>query len=281
MTTAFSRLPRETLEGMAEAGAQIFECYRLLAKHGENIVGEVLKGQGTFYEYDHCPAGDVYDPETHSQYYYHAHRKGEHGHFHTFLREQGMPSGLRPIEQTRAAFMEERDDKLSHLIAISMNRAGLPIALFTTNRWVTADNWYVADDVIAMLDTFRMDMAYPSLPANIWINNMFSLFRPQIEELIRMRDAKIAEWIETHPDQDVFEDRELGVTSVRKISVERQLGRIHKALARKAGTLGHGSAELEKPSAGKCTADHRPELPSKSEYALDGNTDPGCKSLLP
>jgi len=251
MTTTFSRLPRETLEGMAEAGVQIFECYRLLAKHGENIVGEVLKGQGTFYEYDHCPAGDVYDPETHSQYYYHAHRTGEHGHFHAFLRDHGMPNGLRPIEQTRAAFMDERDDKLSHLIAISMNQAGFPIALFTTNRWVTADNWYVADDVIAMLDSFRMDMAYPSLPVNIWINNMFSLFRPQIEELIRMRDAKIAGWAETHRDQDVFEDRELSITSVRKISVERQLGRVHKALAQKAGALGHGSAELERPSAGK------------------------------
>jgi len=250
MTTAFSRLPRETLEGMAEAGVLVLECYRLLGKHGGNIVGEVLKGQGTFYEYDHCPAGDVYDPETYSQYYYHAHRNGEHGHFHTFLREHGMANGLRPIEQSRAAFMDERDDKLSHLIAISMNRAGFPIALFTTNRWVTADNWYAADDAIAMLDSFCMDMAYPSLPVNMWINNMLILFRPQIEELIRMRDAKIAEWTQEHPDQDVFEDRALDITSVRKVSVERQLERIHKALARKAGVFHHGRAELERPSAG-------------------------------
>ncbi len=79
------------------------------------------EGQGTFYEFDHYPAGDVHDPETHCQHYYHSHRSGEHGHFHVFLREQGMPEGLRPIEQSHAPFMDERDDTLCHLIAISMN----------------------------------------------------------------------------------------------------------------------------------------------------------------
>ena len=36
--------------------------------------------------------------------------------------------------------MKELNDKLSHLIAISMNQAGFPTRLFTTNRWITADN---------------------------------------------------------------------------------------------------------------------------------------------
>ncbi|HNH52809.1 MAG TPA: hypothetical protein PLL07_10365, partial [Nitrosomonas sp.] len=46
----FSQLSREQLERMAEAGAQIIECYRVLQKAGLNVVGEVLKGQGEFYE---------------------------------------------------------------------------------------------------------------------------------------------------------------------------------------------------------------------------------------
>ena len=42
-------------------------------------------------------AGDVYDAETHAQFFYHAHpaeqrRSGEHGHFHCFLRPRGMPA---------------------------------------------------------------------------------------------------------------------------------------------------------------------------------------------
>ena len=37
----------------------IRECYRVLEKGGLNIVGEVLKGQGPFYEMDHYPKEDV------------------------------------------------------------------------------------------------------------------------------------------------------------------------------------------------------------------------------
>ena len=186
------KLPVEVLDSMATAGEQVLEYYRVLEKSGSNVVAEVLRGQGKFYELDHYPAGDIYDPETHSQYFYHAHREGEHGHFHTFLREEGMPADCRPAEQSEAPFMKERDDTISHLIAISMNHAGFPIRLFTTNRWITADNWYEAGDVIKMLDRFEMDLAAPSWPVNIWLTAMLRLFRPQIMELIRARDATVA-----------------------------------------------------------------------------------------
>lgn len=223
-------LSKASLGSMAEAGERILECYRVLRKTEDNVVGEVLRGQGEFFEMDHYPKGDVYDPETHSQYYYHSHRDDEHGHFHTFLRQKGMPKGLTPIEQSEATFMKERDDTLSHLIAISMNRAGYPICLFTTNRWVGADHWYGAEDVIAMLDFFMMDMAQPSWPVNIWITNMVRLFRPEIEELVRERDKVVADWRKRHQDRDVFEDRELELTSILDISVEKQIERVNKAL---------------------------------------------------
>jgi hypothetical protein len=215
---------------MAWAGQQILECYRVLQKSNSNVVAEVLRGQGEFYELDHYPNGDVYDSDTHSQYFYHSHREGEHGHFHTFLREKGMPKDCHPVEQSEAPFMKKRDDKLSHLIAISMNRAGYPIRLFTTNRWITADNWYTADDVIKMLDRFEMDLAWPSWPANIWIGAMMRLFRPQIEELVRERNSAVADWQDQHPDDDAFEDRGCDITSVRKISVAAQINRVNKAL---------------------------------------------------
>ena len=219
----FGALSREQLEAMLKAGNEIVECHRVLAKTGDNIVGEVLPREGTFYEFDHCPPGDIYDPETHSQYYYHAHREGEHGHFHTFMREGGMPEGVRPVEQSLAGGMKERDDHLSHLIAISMDRRGLPIGLFTTNRWVTAENWYAARDVCAMLDGFRVDHAQPSWPTNRWITNMMRLFRPQIEMLLHKRDAVVADWKERHPQEDAFEDRRLGVPSRVSISVDEQI----------------------------------------------------------
>ena len=121
---SLKKLSREQLQTMANAGMQVLECYRVLQKSNSNVVAEVLRGQGEFFELDHYPKGDVYDSETHSQFFYHSHREREHGHFHTFLREKGMPKDCRPVKQSDASFMKERDDKLSHLIAISMNSAG-------------------------------------------------------------------------------------------------------------------------------------------------------------
>jgi hypothetical protein len=227
-------LPRERLEDMAAAGAEIMECYRLLRKSDANVVGEVLRGHGEFYEWDHYPPGDVYDRETHSQYYYHAHpaelRGGEHGHFHTFLRPKGMPEGVAPAALPDYAPPDGDNDALSHLIGISMDPRGYPVRLFTCNRWVTGEVWYAADDVIRMLDRFDMDLAYPSLPANTWVTAMLRLFRPTVEHLVATRDTAVASWQASHHDVNVHEDRELEVTSYADISVESQIEAVLRAL---------------------------------------------------
>ncbi len=228
--TDLAALGSERLEAMAAAGDEVLECYRVLDKTGDNIVREVLPRDGTFVEFDHCPAGDVYDHDTHAQYYYHSHRSGEHGHFHTFLREQGMPEDCQPVAQSETTVMKERGDKLSHLVAISMNRRGFPIGIFTTNRWVTAENWYAAEDVCAMLDRFNIDHAQPSWATNRWIAAMMQLFRPQIVELIRERDAVVADWRRRHGDGDVFENRDLDLPSQTEISVEAQIRAVRAAV---------------------------------------------------
>jgi len=225
------------LKTMNEAADRILECYRILQKSNSNIVAEILRGQGEFVEFDHYPEGDIYDNESHSQYYYHAHRADEHGHFHTFLREAGMDKSAKPIQQSHEKYMDERDDTLSHLIAISMNNAGYPIGLFAVNRWVTAENWYSADDVIEMLDRFEIDLSFPSWPANIWLTAMLQLFRPEIESLIINRDQVIQQWQDKNPDNDVFEDRALELTGYVDISVERQISGVRQALADKQAAL--------------------------------------------
>ena len=226
------------LERMAEAGLRALDCVRVLSKTNDNLVGEVIRGHGEFFEWDHYPKGDVYDHETHSQYYYHAHpaelRGGEHGHFHTFLRPKGMPKGVKPVNLPDYEKPKDQSDDLSHLVAFSMDRAGLPTRIFTTNRWVTGEAWHTADDVIKMLDHFVMDLAYPSWPVNVWITAMMQLFRPQIEGLIRQRDIVVAEWETKHPGVNAYEDRDLEITSILDISVEGRIAQIEKALASRA-----------------------------------------------
>ena len=229
MLAAFSQ---PQLERMLVAAEELLNVYRVLAKTEDNIVGLLLKQSDTFFEWDHYPQGDVYDPETHSQYYYHAHRgaTGEHGHFHTFLRAKGMPEGVQPLPLERDSPWPMGKDALAHLVAVSMNAYGVPTHLFSTNRWVTGETLYGARDVIAMLDRFEMDLIWPEWPVNRWLSAMMVLFRPQIEVLLHRRDAVIHDRMQAATEGDVLEDRELEITALTSIDADQQIAAIRAAL---------------------------------------------------
>jgi hypothetical protein len=225
-------MPRARLGAMRAAGREIAECQRVLEKGGLNVVGEVLRGQGKFYENSHYPDSDVFDPDTHAQYYYHAHRglAGEHGHFHTFMRSAGMPVGATPLQLPHAEPWPAGDEAIAHLIAISMDGGGAPIGLFAPNRWVAGDTWYGARDLIAMLDRFAVDHAFPSWPLNRWLSAMFMLYRPHIEALLLERDRVIGHWREALPDEDVLERREIEILAHMPISVDETIDAVDTAL---------------------------------------------------
>ncbi len=236
--STLEQLSTAELEAMAEAGREVAEIHRLLAKTNDNIVGELLKNNGTFYEWDHYPPGDVYDRQTHGQFYYHAHAEdqrfeGEHGHFHTFVRPKGMPPGVKPAAVPGYVKPEDPNDALSHLIAISMTPAGLPFRIFTVNRWVTGEVWYSAKDVAVLLDFFKIDHTQPSWPVNRWITAMIQLYKRQIIELVEARDRKVAQWQLQYPDRDVFEDRSLEVTSYLDINLDRQVQSVAQTLLKR------------------------------------------------
>jgi hypothetical protein len=184
----------------------------------------VLRHEGPFYILDHYPKGDVFDPESHAQWYYHAHDKQErpadHGHFHTFMRGGGSiePAPLPDFEPKA-----QRHDLVSHLIAVSMDRSGWPLGLFTTNRCVTGETWYAAHDVAAMLGGFDMKMDKPSWSVNRWLTSLLRLFRPQTEGLLQERAARLRQWRRQNPDVNAYEDRRLEVTSQLAIDVEAQV----------------------------------------------------------
>jgi hypothetical protein len=238
----FSALPTAALEDIIAAGEEAVEVARLLAKTEDNVVGELIKDAATFFEWNHYPDGDVYDAETGSQLFYHAHpadlRVGEHGHFHTFLRPVGMPAGIKPAPVVDLTIPEDKNDALSHLIGISMDEWGKPICLFTTNRWVTGEVWYTADDVISMLGLFDIGHTQPSWPVNRWVSAMVRFYGLEIAALIAERDRTVESW-QNRPlpiDEDtgkpvtsVYENRELEVTSYLQVSVEDRLERARAA----------------------------------------------------
>ena len=111
-----------------------------------------------------------------------------------------------------------------------MDSAGLPIKLFTTNRWVTGEVWFTAPDVHRLIDRFQIDHAQPSWPVNLWVSSMVRLFDPQIRALVTTRDRVVADWEANHPGASVFEDRDLEVTSEMEIDIDAQRTAIEAAL---------------------------------------------------
>ena len=231
------RLSRAELDGMAAAAATICSCRHELEARGGSIAGEILAG-AAFEAWRHYPDGEAYDPASHAQFFYHAHpgpgrAAGEHGHFHTFMRAEGMPPGAVPLllpeiavanaaPPQGAPLKRGESDKVSHLVAIAVDERGQPIRLFTTNRWVTGETWYPADHVIAMLDRFAVGGDRPSPLLNRWIGAVLRLFRPQIADLLHARDKTVMEW-RARRRTPVFEDPRLEIASSLDIDLDRQL----------------------------------------------------------
>lgn len=247
---------------MAAAGQALIASEQAMAAAGTSPVAEALQGAAPLYEWRHYPAGDIYDPASHAQYFYHAHPPGEraapdgaeHGHFHTFLRAGGMPPGVSPLVMPEFAVADnpaapktplipsapqtvagESADPWSHLVAIAMDGAGAPLSFFTTNRWVTGETWYPAADVARMLDRFAPGEAAPSPPLNRWIAALLGLYKPQLCELLGRRDAAVMDWRRRRRAKvHVLEDRRLEVTSTLTIHIAAQIAQIDAALRRVA-----------------------------------------------
>lgn len=227
------RLPRTELERMYEAAAEAVASARALADEGANPVTAVLQGASIIEEWAHFPAGDVIDPETHSQFYYHAHAAderatGEHGHFHIFVRPKAIAPGAQPVAVS--GHTADEATWIAHLIGISVDASGRLIRLFTTNRWVTDEAWYDAETVIGMLDRFDMTRDVPSHALNRWLSAIVHMFRPQIADLLRARDARIVAFQTAHADSDVLEDRALQIASEMPADFIAQVRAIEAAL---------------------------------------------------
>jgi hypothetical protein len=243
------RVDRGEIELMAAAALVINECRCELAARKRNIVTEVTAGEAAIVEWQHYPAEDAYDAHSHGQYFYHTHPLPgrplqEHGHFHTFLRVEGMPAGVAPLLLPEMAVADAPTltpqapplkrgsrEEVSHLVAIAVDARGEPIRLFTTNRWVTGETWYRADDVMRMIECFAISGPEPSEAINRWIGAIIQLFRPQIGALLRARDAAIMAWRRRRRSY-VFEDPALEITSSVEICLDAQLAFLDQARSR-------------------------------------------------
>jgi hypothetical protein len=250
-------------EREAAATATLRECRAVFAARGSTVIREATSRDpadigadivADIIDWRHYPEGEVYDPASHAQYFYHRHpgpsrmrpaEPAEHGHFHLFLRGEGMPAGITPLllpeltianaplPRQSAPLKRGGRDEVCHIAAIAVDGRGEPIRLFTTNRWVTGETWYRADDVVQMLDRFRVRGDRPSAPLNRWISALVCLFQPEIAALLRRRDKAILEqrW---RRRGNVLEDPRLEITSSFDIDLDARLAAVEAGAAEAA-----------------------------------------------
>jgi hypothetical protein len=180
---------------------RIVSIINSLKLNGSNLVLKIMDGKK--YKFDpnvHYPFdGGIVDHKTNSRVFFHAHRKNEYGHFHTFV--------------------EDEKGNLIHLVLISMNKQGEPIGLSTVNRWVTGDKYVKADKLKEYFKKFYIDKhLFKDERVLDFIENIFKGYKEKIFHLFDERD----EWIKNYVNKNYnepFEDRNYEVLSSIKVNV--------------------------------------------------------------
>lgn len=176
------------------------------AKRRSNLALAAMAGaqQGVYQA--HYPNKDVIDPINNTRFYYHCHRKPslEHGHFHIFMNDREPGSFV-------------------HLAALSLSAKGEPLRWFSTNAWVTGEHMQSADKVIALLDSFQVQVRGRLAPVARWLTAMVQLFRPQLEQLLRRRDGLMQRQCQRQVWAALCKDRRVDVISQCSAALPRRI----------------------------------------------------------
>jgi hypothetical protein len=178
-----------------QAAQLLVEATIAMHSSGIPLMRRVLPPEVEATLWEHYPENDAASPHNGSRYFYHCHPveergAGEHGHFHLFLPKRAMPNP--DAAQCAPADLEADRADVVHLVALSVSPEGLPISMFTVNRWV-CDEWLFSHaDIMAAIDGFDLTDADGDPLVNNWLTAMVHLARPVIHGLLAERDVKLS-----------------------------------------------------------------------------------------
>lgn len=218
---ALKRAPSESFE--APQGAlscerrslvELIALMQALADEGRTVLGELMGGRAQLTAFAHLPADDAHDAARGFRWYYHSHAgegrtPGEHGHFHLFR------------DQTEG-------ERVTHLVAISVDARGWPLALFAPNAWVSDEAWAPAAPVLRWIQAFEVREPPALHRVHAWLALVLRAFAPQLTHLLRARDARILA-LRRSARSAVLEDRRIAVLSRCSIDLLRQAERLDRS----------------------------------------------------
>lgn len=230
----FRSLPRARLAAMRAAGRDLYAVLNRMAAEGRHPVNDVLAAEPAFTYAAPMPSHAVQDQVGGGAWYYHSHDPAEnqweeHGHFHCF-------GSVRLIDKSACALArptDEREPHYVHISALSIDTRGVPIKLFSVNRWMTDEWLYQPADVAALAGCFDASGAQSFADTSLWLSAMLRLFQPQIAWLLAERARVTANGAES-------ENRAIGVTAVLDIDIDAQLANLDAAWRARRKSLNLG-----------------------------------------
>lgn len=186
-------------------------------------------------ELTHYPEGDVVDRRHGAQLYYHCHRAAgtQHGHVHLFAHVT-RSGARRYLGAKTAGTADWTRTAPSHLLAIGLDSRGLPVALFTVNRWVTDGHWFDANLTLSLLRRFVMHAVPRHRHACDWVSGFVRFYEPLIAKLLAARDRRLKR---AGPMQRALDDRRLEIVSSVRLNWAGDLERIEREVDRRKSDL--------------------------------------------
>lgn len=229
MVRHWQALPDAQLRVAVQRARTSVAAFASATEASGSLIQSWVKGQEVA-EMEHYPSGDLVDLDSGSQFYYHCHRGdgGEHGHLHLFWHAMRNGRRRRPAAGTRRW---GRTDP-THLFAISLDARGLPLALFTVNRWVTDGHWFDAATLLGLVDRFAMRPIQGHEHSCEWLTAFVRMYRPLIAQLLAQRDHRLARRRDL---ASALSDHSLEVLSEIEIDWGADLDALEEEFARRQG----------------------------------------------
>ena len=156
--------------------------------------------------------------------YYHCHPasragnhrfKGEHGHFHIFLRLKEKLSD---------------EEEWSHLVALAMDNMGQPLGWFTVNHWVTGEKWLDADVLSKHLekipyDKFEDITSSKTTLVEVWLLSLLAMSRDKVKDVLFARDNKLKQLYSDRTGVDVKQSKDIYLLSEQSINLMNLLNK--------------------------------------------------------
>lgn len=222
---------------MHRAANEFFQSLDCFAREGRHPVGGLFAAaQGPFTTFTRYPDDGVGGAADGFAWYYHAHDPapdrpwGENGHFHCFAYTEWLGASASPWALPPTPDLDAGG--LIHLVAVCVDEEGVPNRMFTLNRWASDEWLYPAEDVIPLIDRFRVrrDPRFPL--TSRWLSALLRLLQPQIAWLLQERDAVLTALRDRHPE-GFSEDPSVEVASMLTFDLDGHLDALSRAHARR------------------------------------------------